>query len=155
MLIHGMGRNARSMSQMQAALVQEGYFTVNLGSPLTLKNIESIAADDYLLAFAACIELQSARVHFVTHSLGGNILRKALSEEKPDRLRRVVMRNPPDNGSDLVDTIKDRALFKWLMGPAEQQLTTGQDSLRVQLGGADFPLGVIWHEREQQVRIYN
>jgi hypothetical protein len=146
-LIHGMGRNAGSMSQMQTALVQEGYFTVNLGYFSTQKNVESIAAEDYPLALAACLELQPERVHFVTHSLGGIILRKALSEEKPDTLGRVVMLSPPNNGSDLVDTIKDWGLYKWLMGPAGQQLTTGKDSLPMQLGGADFILGIITGNR--------
>ncbi len=146
-LIHGLGRSASSMTEMQDALVREGYHTVNLGYSSTQDDIETIAEKDYPRALYRCIEFKPETIHFVTHSLGGIVLRKSFSNAKPENLGRVVMLSPPNKGSKLVDTIKDWWLFKWLMGPAGQQLTTGTAFKALQLGKADFELGIITGNR--------
>ena len=142
-LIHGLGRSAGSMEEMQEALLQEGYQTVNLGYSSTKKNIETIVEEDYPPALLQCMAFEPEKIHFVTHSLGGIILRTAFTRGKPENLARVVMLSPPNKGSKLVDKIKEWWLFQWLMGPAGQQLVTGADSLALQLGKADFDLGII------------
>lgn len=146
-LIHGLGRSASSMEEMQEALVQEGYQTVNLGYSSTEKYIETIVEEDYPKALLRCMDFKPGKIHFVTHSLGGIILRTAFTRGKPVNLGRVVMLSPPNKGSKLVDKIKDWRLFQWLMGPSGQQLVTGPDSLASQLGKADFDLGIITGNR--------
>ena len=146
-LIHGLGRSAGSMEEMQEALVQEGYQTVNLGYSSTKKDIETIVEEDYPPGILQCMAFKPETIHFVTHSLGGIILRKAFSSGKPENLGRVVMLSPPNKGSKLVDKIKDWRLFQWMMGPAGQQLVTGTDSITSQLGKADFDLGIITGNR--------
>ena len=135
------------MEEMQEALVKGGYQTVNLGYSSTKKNIETIAEEDYPQALLRCMAFKPKSIHFVTHSLGGITLRKALTRGKPENLGRVVMLSPPNKGSKLVDKIKDWWLFGWLMGPAGQQLVTGPDSIAMQLGKADFDLGIITGNR--------
>lgn len=142
-LMHGMGRSSRAMKSMQEKLVQKGYETVNLGYASTKKNIQTIAREDYPLAVDRCQQFHPKSVHFVTHSLGGIVLRQAFREKKPDNLGRVVMLSPPNQGSKLVDKIKNWFLFRWITGPAGQQLVTGEEGLPAQLGKADFPLGII------------
>lgn len=146
-LIHGLGRSSSSMTEMQDALLREGYQTVNLGYSSTQDDIETITKEDYPRALQRCIAFKPEAIHFVTHSLGGIILRKAFGNAKPENLGRVVMLSPPNKGSKLVDTIKDWWLFQWLMGPAGQQLTTGADFKALQLGKADFNLGIITGNR--------
>ena len=142
-LIHGMGRSSRAMKSMQEKLVYEGYETVNLGYASTKKNIQSIAREDYPAAVGRCQQFHPKSIHFVTHSLGGIVLRQAFTNKKPENLGRVVMLSPPNQGSKLVDKIKDWSLFRWIAGPAGKQLVTGKKGLPAQLGKADFPVGII------------
>jgi hypothetical protein len=86
-------------------------------------------------------------VHFVTHSLGGILVRQYLSEHHVHKLGNVVMLGPPNKGSELVDFFRKspflERLFANLSGPASKQLSTSADSTPNLLGEVDFPLGVI------------
>jgi len=146
-LLHGMSRTSRSMVKMQSALTEAGFYTVNLGYPSTKKDIESITADHLPPALAQCQHFSPTAIHFVTHSLGGIIVRQALTGSRPVNLGRVVMLSPPNQGSALVDRLKDWWLYGWLNGPAGQQLTTEKDSLPNTLGRVDYPVGVITGDR--------
>ncbi len=141
--MHGMGRSNRAMTSMQEKLAREGYQTVNLGYASTKKNIQTIAREDYPKGVERCQQFQPKSIHFVTHSLGGIVLRQAFSEKKPENLGRVVMLSPPNQGSKLVDKIKNWSLFRWITGPAGQQLVSGKEGVPAQLGKADFPVGII------------
>jgi triacylglycerol lipase len=135
------------MNSMQEALSREGYHTVNLNYPSTRKNIETIAEENFPQALDGCQQFSPTAVHFVTHSLGGIIIRKALKENRPAKLGRVVMLSPPNRGSTLVDVLKDWWLYGWLNGPAGQQLSTAADSLPNRLGPANYPVGIITGDR--------
>ena len=90
-----------------------------------------------------CARMQARSVHFVTHSMGGVLVRYFLSRHRPENLGRVVMLSPPNQGSEAADHLRDSALYEWFNGPAGQQLVTGPDGLPSQLGPVDFPLGII------------
>ncbi len=83
------------------------------------------------------------RIHFVTHSLGGIVLRYYLKENQLHNLGRVVMLSPPNQGSELVDNLRDNILFKIVTGPSGQQLGTDSSSVPITLGAVDFELGII------------
>jgi hypothetical protein len=146
-LIHGMARTLHSMDAMQEYLTDAGYYTVSLGYPSTQKTIEDIAADHFQLAVEQCQEFHPSAIHFVTHSLGGIILRTVLKEKKPENMGRVVMLSPPNKGSVAADRLKDWWFYKWLNGPAGQQLTTDEDSSPNRLGPVDYPVGIITGDR--------
>ncbi len=146
-LLHGMGRTLRSMDNMQEYLTEAGYHTVSLGYPSTKKTIEDIAADHFELALEQCQEFQPSSIHFVTHSLGGIILRTVFKEQRPEKLGRVVMLSPPNKGSVAADSLKDWWFYKWLNGPAGNQLTTDENSHPNQLGPVDYPVGIITGDR--------
>lgn len=131
------------MGEMEMKLREAGYITVNLEYPSRSKTIEQIATEHVPEAIEQC-EIHDAEViHFVTHSMGGIITRKTIKDNRPELLGRVVMLSPPNQGSSVVDAMKDRWYFKWLNGPAGQQLSTSPYSMPNILGPVDYPVGII------------
>lgn len=74
-------------------------------------------------------------------------MRQYLAETRPENLGRLVMLSPPNRGTAVVDKLKEWWLFKWINGPAGQQLSTAADSVPNQLGPVDYPTGVITGDR--------
>lgn len=140
-LLHGLARSADSMDTLARALQAEGYNTVNLGYPSRDYPIETLTQKAIPPALEACGG--EAPVHFVTHSLGGILLRQYLSEYDLPVLGRSVMLGPPNHGSEVVDKLRDIPGFYWLNGDAGNQLGTDSDSVPNSLGPADFDVGVI------------
>jgi hypothetical protein len=75
--------------------------------------------------------------------MGGIILRYYLKHHDLPNLGRVVMISPPNQGSELVDLLKDKAVLERIYGPAAAQLSLDRDSLVQNLGPVDFELGII------------
>lgn len=140
-LLHGLARSADSMQKMANSLEKDGYQAVNIDYPSQTKNIETLANEAIPQGLNACGKNQ--RINFVTHSMGGILVRQYLSQHKIDSLHRVVMLGPPNQGSEIVDKLGDWRLFKWLNGPAGQQLGTDANSTPSKLGKVNFELGVI------------
>ena len=140
-LLHGLGRTERSMRPMARALEEAGYAVHNLGYPSTALEPEDLVShvgDE----IQRCCE-GAPRLHFVTHSLGGVLVRGVLAQRRPARLGRVVMLAPPNSGSELVDWLGDSALFAAIFGPTATELGTGDDSLPNRLPAPDYEVGVI------------
>lgn len=142
-VLHGLARTSRSMNKMAEALIRAGFRVVNLDYPSREKSVEAIAAEDLARAVQRCEQAGAQRIHFVTHSLGGIVVRQALSKKKPANLGRVVMLSPPNKGSFVAEKLKSWRLYDWLYGPAGQELGTGEDSLPNRLGPVDYGVGVI------------
>ena len=145
-LLHGMGRTKLSMARLATHLSNEGYNVVNLGYPSTRQSVaDSVSQLDTELKKHG--EHTNGRVHFVTHSLGGIIVRAYLKQQSPPNLGRVVMISPPNQGSEIADKLQDNIFYQWSTGPAGQELGTGDTSTPNLLGPVDFPLGVITGDR--------
>jgi len=156
-LLHGLARSANSMSKMEARFDQLGYQVVKVGYPsrdLTIEQLAPMAVRES--GFGLC---QSDTVHFVTHSMGGILVRYFLEHNPPGeageldvlsatdtsirKLGRVVMLAPPNKGSQVVDRMRNVPGFKWLNGEAGLQLGTDEKSIPSQLGPVDYELGII------------
>jgi len=146
-ILHGLGRTSFSMKRVEWALKKENYCVINATYPSTRLSIQFLA-DDWLAALLTeRIRERNARIHFVTHSLGGIVLRQYLSDHPLPQLGRVVMLAPPNQGSELADRLKNNWLYRWVTGPGGQQVGTGPASVPRQLGPAHFELGVIAGDR--------
>lgn len=144
-LLHGLARSPESMNRMDEALQSAGYHTLNLGYDSRHHDIETLAED--LRRRIESGTKDAAAVHFVTHSLGGILVRQIQASKPLPNLGRVVMLSPPNQGSEVVDRIGDWWLFKKINGPAGQQLGTAADSFVNQLPPIDFDCGVIIGDR--------
>jgi pimeloyl-ACP methyl ester carboxylesterase len=113
---------------------------VNAGYPSTAADPDRLA-DFVGTAVAGCGP--EARVHFVTHSMGGLLARLWLTRDRPPRMGRMVMLAPPNGGSELVDRLAPLAPFRWINGPSGMRLGTGPDALPARLPPPDYEVGVI------------
>lgn len=141
-LLHGLARSARSMNKLATALQQAGFSTCNIGYPSTQYPVEELAAR-YVLPRIRRSVGSDRPIHFVTHSMGGIVVRQIHHTMPELPFGRVVMLGPPNHGSELVDRMRTWPLFRWLNGPAGQQLGTEPASLPNRLGAAAFEVGVI------------
>jgi triacylglycerol lipase len=139
-LLHGLARSETSFALMEQVLISRGYAVVRPGYPSTDLPIPLLAQQTVPAAVDQCGD---QTVHFIAHSMGGILIRYAFQRGKPDKLGRVVMLGPPNQGSELVDRLGDLEVFGLLHGPAGMQLGTGPESLPRHLPPVDFPLGVI------------
>ncbi len=140
-LLHGLARTEKSMAPLQLALERQGYCVSNVSYDSRHGDIETLAVEAIAPALAACA--QNTPVHFVTHSLGGILVRQYLAHHDIENLGRVVMLGPPNQGSEVVDTLGDVPGFHFMNGDAGLQLGTGEASLPKRLGKANFDLGII------------
>ncbi len=127
LLLHGLGRSPIVFAKMEPALRAAGYEAVAISYPSLTRDIQDHAAQLNRLLDSA---EGASRVSFVTHSLGGIVLREALAREAAwrDRLAlgRIVMLAPPNQGSELAAALDDFSLFHMVAGPSAEQLVKGR-----------------------------
>ena len=146
-LLHGLIRTGRSMSSMGEALSKAGYRVCNVSYPSRDHSIEVLAADYVAPAISRCFPDTRAPVNFVTHSMGGIIVRQLAALHAIPSFGRVVMLGPPNAGSELVDEFHSWWLFRAINGPAGAELGTSADSTPRRLGPAFFEVGIIAGDR--------
>lgn len=140
-LLHGLARTPASMGALADAFTESGYRVVNMAYPSRSHPIEALAPMAVEPALKACGDTR--QVHFVTHSLGGILLRHYLAGHTIPALGRAVMLAPPNQGSEVVDALRNMPGFRWWNGPAGLQLGTSASGVPRSLPPVDFPLGVI------------
>ena len=140
-LLHGLARTDRSMHKLEEALRNQGYCVENVGYESTSHDIQTLAEIAIGAVLGACAA--DGKLHFVTHSLGGILVRQYLANHRIENLGRVVMLGPPNRGSQVVDMLGEFPGFHFINGDAGLQLGTEPSSVPNRLGPADFDLGII------------
>jgi pimeloyl-ACP methyl ester carboxylesterase len=140
-LVHGLGRSDRAMRPLAKRLEAAGYEVHALRYESTGKSPDALVSDLEQQLSRCCTS--AGRLHFVTHSLGGILLRAQLAEQPPAALGRVVMLAPPNHGSELADRVRSSPMLSVLLGPTALELGTGEQSLPNRLPAASFEVGVI------------
>jgi hypothetical protein len=143
-LLHGLARSSLSMQLMQESLEASGFRVANIDYPSRDYPIEELAPMAVGAGIEQCQDGADTRaIHFVTHSLGGILVRYYFAGNELDELGRVVMLGPPNQGSNAADAMRDVPGFDWLNGPAGYQLGKGEESIPRRLGSPDFEFAVI------------
>jgi pimeloyl-ACP methyl ester carboxylesterase len=140
--LHGLGRTWLSMAWLAGQARRRGFAVVNHGYRSCRHSIAEHA--DQLRIVVGAIA-GTGRIHFITHSLGGIVVRAMLADRsaRPERLGRVVMLSPPNQGSELADLLAGNPVFHAVLGPASSELGTRGSSTPNRLGPVDFDVGVI------------
>jgi pimeloyl-ACP methyl ester carboxylesterase len=146
-LLHGLARTSLSMKQLEKALSNEGYVVVNLNYPSTRMSIDELSDTVIDDALKQCRQFDVEQINFVTHSLGGILVRHYTQQRPVPGLKRVVMLGPPNQGSEVVDKLKHVPGFAWWNGPAGLELGTSEEDVPRKLKPVDFELGVIAGKR--------
>jgi len=141
-LLHGLARTSGAMKNMIKPFEDEGHQVINVSYPSRDKTIEQLAPLAVKVRGYSKCESGST-IHFVTHSMGGILVRYYLSQNEIRNLGRVVMLAPPNQGSQVVDKLRNVPGYKLYNGEAGMQLGTDENSIPVNLGAVEFELGVI------------
>ncbi|HEX5727745.1 MAG TPA: alpha/beta fold hydrolase [Longimicrobiaceae bacterium] len=147
-LVHGMGRTKLSMRPLARALEREGYRVLNWGYSSTADSIPALA--DALSRAVARGTGAAPRVHFVGHSLGNILVRRALAERPLPRAGRVVMLAPPNQGA--ASAGEAAPYLAWLLPPL-RELDPERGTVRAIPTPRAVEIGVVAGEKDGKVSV--
>ena len=145
-VVHGLGRTPASMGILVSRLESAGYRVVSFGYPSRSEPLEELV-DRLGNEVALCCNDEAGTVHFVTHSMGGVLVRSYLGRLPDAHRGRVVMLSPPSQGSEIVDAFADTPMLHSMLGPAGSRRGTDSAGVATQLGPPRFSLGIITGDR--------
>ncbi len=140
-LVPGLGRSRASMAGLERSLRKAGYQVAGVDYPSTRRSLADNA--DGVAELVDSLEGVD-RVSFVTHSLGGLLVRELLSRKAQWRGRievnAVVMIAPPSRGAAIADILRWTPPVNLIMGRGLIEATTRQART---LPAPDAPFGII------------
>jgi pimeloyl-ACP methyl ester carboxylesterase len=140
-MLHGLWRSVRAMQPMARHFSDHGYSTLNIPYSSFRHNLDKLV--NTVNAEIQPLIDQGKTVHFVTHSLGGVVVKRLLEMldlSQIEKIGRVVMLAPPHKGSEIVDWLRSSPLrsIKGVLGPAGEFLS----SMQMARHSEEFPSGV-------------
>ncbi|MCH2372900.1 MAG: hypothetical protein MK538_01860 [Planctomycetes bacterium] len=116
-LRHGIMLNRYFMLPMERYFKKRGYEVYNCSYPTTKKCIAEHAQDlaDEMKALQERVD-ENAEFYFVTQSMGGLVLRYALTHFSMPPARRAVLMVPPNQGSACARFFKRFPPYRWIFG---------------------------------------
>ena len=150
-LAHGMGRTSFSMAPLRRALEAEGYEVMSFGYSSYCCTIAEIG-EELRAELAATVGPQHTRVHFVAHSLGSIVIRYVLTRDTlPERVGRVVMLAPPNQGAHAANTFTP--VVGWLLRPVSELRADSMSTVRRLPRVQNVSIGVIAARDDRTVKI--
>lgn len=147
-LLHGLGRTSLSLGLIEEALEKQGFHVFNKSYSSLTHSVDEITEPTIKSGLTYCNAKRSKKIHFVTHSLGGILVRYYLQNHQIPKLGRVVMLAPPNQGSEIADKMKDGFLYRSILGPTGQVLGTDESSLPNKLKPIVGEIGIIAGEKK-------
>ncbi len=139
--VHGFMRSSKNMSALAFSFQKDGWNFENWSYPSRQKHIEEHAKD--LVDRVKLISQQSPGkpISFVTHSMGGLIVRCALNHQdcpEEAKMGRAILIAPPNRGSIFARKLYNNRLARGILGQksGKQLMTTSHNGFD-KLG--DFP----------------
>lgn len=140
-LVHGLGRSRASFGGLQRALRSAGYQVEGIEYPSMRRSLARNADD--LQELIEALEGVD-RISFVTHSLGGLLVRDLLSRRAGWRDRidvdAVIMIASPSRGAAMADMLEHVPPINWIMGAGLAAATSRQAAT---LPAPEVPFGII------------
>ncbi len=141
LLVHGILRSTGTFFALERALIGAGFDAVAISYPSGRSTIEEHAEG---LARLLNRQEGSETVSFVTHSMGGLVVRHLLARDgawkRRIKVHRVVMIAPPNRGSAIARLLEDVPAYRLITGAAGQQLTPEEVATIPIL---DYPFAII------------
>jgi uncharacterized alpha/beta hydrolase family protein len=132
-LVHGYGSFPIAMSSIENDLKKEKFHTCNFGYNSISKDIDSCSKLLYLKIKSNPVDT----VCFVTHSMGGLVVRGLLNYARADsafpKIARIVMLAPPNHGAQIADFFSSTSVLKWVLGPNVEHMRTDSNSFASKL----------------------
>jgi len=142
-LIHGLGRSGKSMRPVARFLKKNGYEPITLSYPSRKKDISSLV-DEHIAPALDSLKAQYSPLHFVTHSLGGILLRAYLQTDSLPAESKIIMLGPPNKGSEVNQFFQRFGWYQHFDGPTGQQLgVDSATSIPLQLEPVEATIGII------------
>lgn len=152
-LLHGLFASRRSMRMLEGHINKLGYAVLNWGYPTWWRSTESHVHRLIPLLDELQANPQVRSINFVTHSMGGILVRSALHMARFAKVKRFVMLAPPNRGSHL--TRIKLGPFVWCV-PSIADLSEAPDSLPNRLNTSSLvEIGVIAASRDFVVPVAN
>jgi len=139
-LLHGIIRSSKSMSRMQARLTETGFLTVPFDYPSTQVDLDQCSS--YLGQVIKSLE-GVRQISFVTHSMGGLVVRNWMRNHSDPRVQRLVMIGTPNKGAEMADRLQSWKVYQLILGPAGQQLISGKKGAISQLPVPEIEFAII------------
>ncbi len=140
-ILHGIARSSKHMQKLAANLQKNGFDVINLSYPSTTYTIEDLT--DIINKEITQKTIANKPIHFIGYSMGGLMVRALIHKYNYKNLGRVVQLAPPNQGSEVVDFVKNFWPYKKIFGPAGQQLITDQSAVKHLFGEVNYELGII------------
>lgn len=129
-LVHGYGSMTLAMWSMERYLQRDGFDVTNWGYASLHTDLRQ-AGRELLMHVRSRNDIDT--INFVTHSMGGLVVRSMLGEAMRDStfppLGRIVMLSPPNQGTWWSDVFGQSNILKWILGPNLGHMQTDTSAL--------------------------
>lgn len=150
-LVHGLWRSGFAMRSIASNLEDNGYQTVSVDYPSTQSKIPELVQGYLLTSYEECKQTGAKKIHLVSHSMGGILIRQFLQNHSLPKGSKVVMLSPPNQGSELSEKFGSSWWYQWVVGPAGVSLSNTQQGIISKLDAIDEPVGIIAAYRDWSV----